>query len=517
MVADVAWVESTQTVQLSRIQRARTAALTLAARTAACPAFWLCLFGALFYGKLAVQRVDQHLAGSYDFGLIFGVVHGWAFHFYPSEPLLAPQITNEWGDHFAPSLILLAPLLWIHDSPGMLAGAQAVIICSAGLPIYFAVRRMHGPVAGSIACVFYLSCMEVQNAIGFDIHENMFEPLVIAIAIERGLARRWTGMAVAAGLLLLCYEDMGSLVVLFGIWAAWHRKWRHAAVLCLLGPFMLLLYTDVIVPAWGHDQAYWQLRHFDYRVSLHANSMVQALAQVLEHPRHAVHIMLDTKIKRTTWWLLFAPLGCVCLFSPIGYLSFTTIALLMLSDNSTHGSWHYHFYLQVAPILVIGAADGLRRIGLLGRLLWRASGARPVTALSWLGARRTRRIAVACLGLGALLGSYTTQHEHNRISAMAAWQFIRGKDVRHRPKLEAINTAATRVPSGVDVLTSIDLGTVLVARDTDVNAPQDAQYAFIDSGAWVGDTAGNYVAALQAYVFTILTAIYIQMAVADEH
>ena len=51
-----------------------------------CPAFWICLIGAWVYGSLAVDKVDQHLAGSYDFGVIFQVIHGWAFHGYPSVP-----------------------------------------------------------------------------------------------------------------------------------------------------------------------------------------------------------------------------------------------------------------------------------------------------------------------------------------------------------------------------------------------------------------------------------------------
>ncbi|WP_157436347.1 DUF2079 domain-containing protein [Actinospica robiniae] len=488
----------------SRLRRARDGAQRLALHTAACPAFWLCLLGTLFYAKMAVQRVDQHLTGSYDFGLIFGVVHGWAFHGFPSEPLSQPMFTSEWGDHFAPMLAILAPLLWIHDSPGILAGAQAVIICAAGIPIYFAVRRMHGPVAGSIACVFYLSCMEVQNAIGFDIHENMFEPLLIAIALERALARRWTAMSVAAGLLLLCYEDMGALVFLFGLWALRHRKWRHGAVLCLLGPFVMILFSNVIVPVFGHDQAYWQIRHFDYQGTLNASTMQQALLHVFEHPGHAWRVMFDEQYKKTTWWLLFAPLGCVCLLSPIGYFSMTTIVLLMLSSNDTHGSFHYHFYLQVAPILVIGAADGLRRIGLVARWLWRRARRPLPDRLGWLRAQRTRRIAVVALALAALAGSYASQRQHGRTTSMAAWQFVRGKDVRNHQKLTAINTAATHVPSGVNVLASNDLGTVLIARDTDVPLSQYADYAFFDTGFHPGITGPQLAATLEQQGFSLV-------------
>ena len=465
-----------------RLHSALRASGDSALRVLRCPATWLCLAAVVFYSALAVNRVDQHLAGSYDFGVIFQVIHGWAFHGYPAEPLQMPLLSNEWGDHFAPILALLAPLLWIHDSPSVIAVAQVVLICAAGVPIYFAVRRMFGPVVGAIACTFYLSSIEVQNAIGFDVHENMFEPLLIAIAIERALARKWTAASVAIGLTLLCYEDMGAMVLLFGLWAARHRKWRHAAVLCVLGPVVMFLYTGVIVPEWGRDLPYWQLRHFDYQNSLGASTMSQAIVHALEHPHHFLHLLVATPVKVDTWWLLIGSVGFVCLASPITYLGSTTVILLMVSDNSTHWSTNYHFYLQVAPIIVIGAADGLRRLGLLGRRLWRRMKLKLPSSMAFLRSRTTWRAAVAGLALVALYSSLVMEHEKDRIAESAAWTYIEGKQTRSAALNAAINEAARYVPSGQNVYVSGDLGTVVVARDTDVSMPQYADYLLFDPG-----------------------------------
>jgi uncharacterized membrane protein len=451
-----------------------------AAAAARCPALWLCLLAAFFYSALAVDRIDQHIAGSYDFGVIFQVVHGWAFHFYPSEPLQGVG-QNEWGDHFSPILIVLAPLLWIHDAPSTLAVAQAFAISAAGLPIYFAVRRMHGPTAAAIACVLYLTCMEVQTAIGFDIHENMFEPLLIALAVERALAGRWTAASISMALNLLCYEDMGVMVFLFGLWAAWHRKWRHAAVLMLLGPVMVLLFTQVIMPDWGRDVANWHLRHFDYGSTLHADSTFQAFAHALEHPRHLYDLMVDNSTKRGTWQFLLLPVLFLSLASPITYLGSTTVVLLMASSNATHWSWHFHFYLQVAPLIIIGAFDGLRRIGLLGRLLWRRT-RRPVPAsLWWLRSPRAWRGAAISFGVIALGISVVLQAEPKHRLGLSGWEYLDGKLKRPAQLVQEIDTVAARVPSGRNVYVTNDLGTAVVARDTDWIAPIYADYVLFDT------------------------------------
>ena len=473
-----------------RIRQAvgRAARLTLTS-----PAVWLCVVAAFFYSSLAVDRIDQHIAASYDFGVIFQVIHGWAFHGYPSEPLNEPFLTNEWGDHFAPILMLLAPLLWIHDSPSVIAVAQACAISTAGIPVYYAVRRLHGPVVGTTACVFYLSCIEVQNAVGFDIHENMFEPLLIAVAIERALAGKWTAASIAIGLTLFCYEDMGAVVVLFGLWAAWNRKWRHAAVLCVVGPAIMFLYTGVIVPDWGRDLAYWQGRHFDYQQSLHASSMGQALLHSVEHPRHFLHLLVDNPVKTQTWLMLLAPVGFVCLASPITYLGSTEVLLLMVSDNDTHWSTNYHFYLQVAPIIIIGAADGVRRIGLVVRMLWRRLAPRLPSVPgwpAWLSAGRVWRVAVVGLAIVAVGASIRMETRPDRRIFTAGWAYLNHDLTRPAALNRQIDEVADAIPSNKTVYVSNDLGTTVVARDTDVAQTKDAQYAFFDLGThWAAPDA----------------------------
>jgi uncharacterized membrane protein len=331
----------------------------------------------------------------------------------------------------------------------------------------------------------------------------MFEPLLIALAIERALARKWTAASVAIGLTLLCYEDMGAVVLLFGLWAARHRKWRHAAVLCLIGPAVMYLYTGVIVPDWGRDLAYWQARHFDYQSTLHASTMLQALTHAAEHPRHFLRLLVDKPDKTNTWLMLLAPVGFVCLASPITYLGATEVVLLMVSENTTHWSTHYHFYVQVAPIIIIGAADGLRRIGLLLRWLWRRFVRRP---RSWLpngfAAGRAWRAAVVLLAVLAVGSSIWMETRPNRSGFAAAFAYIAGNDSRPAELNRQIDEVADHIPANANVYVTNDLGTAVVAKDTDVARPSAAQYVFFDVGStW---TPPNFEQTLEKQGFQVI-------------
>ena len=73
------------------------------------------------------------------------------------------------------------------------------------------------------------------------------------------------------------------------------------------------------------------------------------------------------------------------------------------------------------------------------------------------------------------------EHEKDRIAESAAWTFIEGKQTRPAKLNAAINEAAHYVPSGQNVYVSGDLGTVVIARDTDVSLPQYAQYLLFDT------------------------------------
>lgn len=469
-----------------------------------CPGVWLSFAAAVLFSVFAAFRIFGYVAASLDFGIIFQTVHSWAFHGWPLQPLYGPTF-NEFGDHFAPILALLSPLLWIHDSPTTLAVAQAVLVSAAGVPVYVAVRRMHGPVVGTLACAAYLVCIPTVEAIGFDIHENMFTPLLLAWAVERALAGRWTAASVLVGITVFCYEDMGLVVLVFAAWALLNRKWKHAAALAVWGLGMLGLTVGVIMPVLGGNAAGWSARHFDYQ-SLHATSMGQALLHVVEHPRQALHLLFNNKSKRDTWWVLLAPVGFIALFSPITYLGASTVLLLMLSDNFAHWGWNDQFYLQVGPLLYLGAADALlrfRRGG--GWALRRARERYPALTERFPVLGDGRRLGifaqelVVVLAALSLATTYAIEQTPDRKQSIGLWNWLDGGKIgRSRSEVDAISRVAAKVPGGKPVVVTNDLGVVLLPKDTVVASPADADYALFDTGNfwypanWEQELAAQY-------------------------
>lgn len=473
--------------RLKALRGRAAAALRWAVR---CPGVWLSFAAAGVFSAFAAFRIFDYVADSLDFGIIFQTVHGWAFHGWPAQPLYGPA-DNEFSDHFAPILAVLSPLLWIHDSPTTLAVAQAVLVAAAGVPVYVAVRRMHGPVVGTLACAGYLVCTSTVEAIGFDIHENMFTPLLLAWAVERALAGRWTAASVLAGITVFCYEDMGLVVLLFAGWAALNRQWKHAAGLAVWGVGMLGLTVGVIMPVLGGDTASWTAHHFAYQHSLHASTMGQALAHTVEHPRHTFHLLFDNKVKRDTWWVLLAPVGFIALASPITYLGASTVTLLMLSDLDTHWNWDDQFYLQVGPLLYIGAADALLRFKRGGAwALRRARDRYPSLAERvplLADGRRLRLFAglgVIALAALSLATTYAVEQTPNRRPSIALWNWLyEGRTGRSRTEVDAISRVAAQVPAGQPVLVANDLGVVLLPKDTVVSAAPYAKYILFDTSS----------------------------------
>src|SRR5262249_44804746 len=151
---------------------------------------------------------------------------------------------------------LLAPLLWLHNSPVMLVFAQPVLLCASAVPVYLAVRRMWNTWFATALTAAYLLSSGMQHSIAFPVHEVMFSAVLIAWALERALAGRWTAASVLMALTCLVKEDMDLMIVAFGVYALLNRKWRHGAALIAGGLVAYELTIRVLIPAFGPGYTY---------------------------------------------------------------------------------------------------------------------------------------------------------------------------------------------------------------------------------------------------------------------
>lgn len=95
-------------------------------------------------------------------------------------------------------------------------------------------------------------------------------------------------------------------------------------------------------------------------------------------------------------------------------------------------------------------------------------------------------------GVSALGVTAVIQQEPNHRILLPAWEYLDGRLVRPAPLDREIDAVAARIPSGQRVYVSNDLGTEVVARDTDVIAPAYANYVFFDTASsWTPHGCGQ--------------------------
>ncbi|MBR7833763.1 DUF2079 domain-containing protein [Actinospica durhamensis] len=312
----------------------------------------------LGYGVFATVEYERlgGLVGALDLGIFYEAVCGWAFH---ADPYVAIKGSSQLGDHFTPAWVLLAPLLRIRDSPYMLVLAQFVLLPLSGIPVYVAVRRMVGrwPATGVTAA--YLASSGLQHAIAFPVHEVMFATPLIAWALERILAGRWTWATVLMCSLCLVKEDLNLMTAAFAVVALCHRRWRRAAFLAVWGLAAYLITVKLVIPEFC-PAGYTYLDQ--YASTLQATNSVQDLMHIVEHPLRVLHLLYDNQTKRALWHLLIVPVLGLCFASPLLLLAAPNLLSRLLSSDPNVWTSHYHYDAPLMPIIFIAAVDGLMRI-----------------------------------------------------------------------------------------------------------------------------------------------------------
>jgi len=267
-------------------------------------------------------------------------------------------IDNLFGDHLHPIILTLAPLRAVWPSPSALLVAQAALVAASIVPVYlFAAPRL-GRVGAYALAAGYGCFWGLQSGIGFEFHEVAFAPLLIGLAILFFDRRAWTAWWVTLGLLLLVKEDLSVLVCAFGVLALTVGEHRKGAIAIAAGIVWYVLATKAIIPAFadGRSFSYWSYGKF-------GSGPLSALGHVVTHPWSPVTVALDEQTKRNTIGLLLATFLGLTLLSRLAIVAIPLLAERMLSDNPLFWGTGYHYSMAIAPVLAMGAAAGLAKLG----------------------------------------------------------------------------------------------------------------------------------------------------------
>ena len=318
------------------------------------PVLALTAVAALLYAAFALVR---HL--HWGSGLDVGIFSQAIWHYGNLETPLATLKGggNLLGDHFHPLIAVLAPVSWVGAESNGLLVAQALLVAASILPVWaFARERLDRWPAFAIA-LSYALFWGIWAGVEFEFHELAFAPLLIALAILWGDRRQWLRFGCALALLLLVKEDMGMVVLFFGVWLLSRREWRAGGITVVAGLIAYFLVTEVLIPhfAGGTDFAYWSYDRI-------GSDVPDAVGNVITHPWLPFQVALDDGQKLRTLGAMLAPFLLLPLCSRISILALPIVAERMLSSNDLYWGTYFHYTLPLAPILAMAAAAGLANV-----------------------------------------------------------------------------------------------------------------------------------------------------------
>ncbi|MFJ7910067.1 DUF2079 domain-containing protein [Kitasatospora sp. NPDC096204] len=365
----------------------RTALLTALCFAVTC-AIGLQGWTSVSLGGFDLGIFDQGVRGYAHFGLPVSTLKSFHHEFPPGFSLL--------GDHFSPVLALLAPLYWIWDDPRSLIIGQSLLF-AAGVPL---VRRIAGHAfaaaeprtarrAADLAGLVYGLGWPLLVAARVGFHEVAFAVPLTLLMLERGLARRY-GTVVLAALLLCCTkEDLGLMVGAYGLVLLLRtrrtgdRAGRLTGLGLLVGgPVASAAAITWLIPAMGGEPGYY------WNYGSLGTDGGDALRNLLHDPFLLVQAAFDQPLKPLLLLWLFGTTLLLPLRSATVLCALPLLAERILSSNPNHWSIARHYDSLLWPVLLTAAIEVLGRLSAAGR---------PERSV-----RRARRLGLGAAGIALL-------------------------------------------------------------------------------------------------------------------
>jgi uncharacterized membrane protein len=329
----------------------------------ACIAIYVVVFSIFTIG-----RHDRYNSTAWDLAFNDQVLWNTAHGRFMQLSLFAGPTGNNWMSHVEPILILLAPIKLILPDVRWLLIIQTAALALGAWPAYrIAARRTGRPAVAALFALLYLLYPVLHWANKFDFHPLAFVPALLLLAFDLFETQHDGLMSVCLLLALGCKEEMGLIVMMFGLYVAIRgQRWRIGLAWAALGLAWFLLSAFVILPSAQAASPVpiqgWSLKRYDW---LFKGDLAAKIAFVTGP---------DTAVKLRFLVQLLAPLAFLPLLYPeIAILGAPSLALALLSSSLNQSGIFHQYMLPVVPFLMIAAIYALdraqRRLTMLFRRL----------------------------------------------------------------------------------------------------------------------------------------------------
>jgi uncharacterized membrane protein len=306
----------------------------------------------------ALYAISEHIHFLTDYDLAIADQAVWHYSLFQTPEITTiPPTVNMLGDHFSPILILLAPLYWVWSDPQMLLLVQAGLIGASIVPVFLFAQPRLGRAGAYLLAAAYALFWGISAAVGYQFHEVAFAPLLIALCILFADRRQWTAFFISLGALLLVKESMSILVVFIGLWLLSSRELRLGTITVGVGIAWYLLTVDLVIPAFAGGAGY---THWTY--TAFGSDAPSAVAHIATHPISPFQELVNDPEKRRTLAYLVLPFLGLFLCSRLALLCIPLVAQQMFSASPLFWGTDFHYWLPIAPVLAMGAADGFNNL-----------------------------------------------------------------------------------------------------------------------------------------------------------
>lgn len=271
------------------------------------------------------------------------------------------------GEHAYLLMAVLVPARAVMRSEWFLILFHAFVLWGAIFPLRGLLDR-HGaaPWLRNFACLMYLQHPIVARTLGYLVHPEAAEPLLV-LGLGWAVASGRTGLAgICLGLLLSVKEDVGLYVVGVAAWLVLARRsWGVAVALAGAGLAAFLFDTRVLIPHYaGSDDGY----KFLGRWTAWGPTMPDVVLGWLTHPVAVLHALRGRQA-----FLLFSGLGFLPFLTRWGWLACLGPWLLNTSSSLAVQSGlglYYGMPVLAFALLTVGPALKTRTFAWLTRQRW---------------------------------------------------------------------------------------------------------------------------------------------------
>lgn len=282
--------------------------------------------------------------------------------------------THWFAAHFTPIVyVLVVPLFKLAPSGTTLALIQIAVLFSAVIPIYLEARDRLGAQAAAWIGGAYLMYPTVHYTALYGIAYLEFSIPAIAWSLRFLHGGRLRAFAASLIAVLAVREELGLVVFMLGLYAAWRGHRRVGGATALAGLAYTVIALKVVIPSFRDDSGLVFMRNY----GTWGGSPAEIVLGLVAHPLEALRRLATLpRLGNLTMYLL--PLGFLPLAAPeLLLVAAPNVLSTFMSDSISNYSFTLYYLTPSIPIFFFAAILGVERC----RKLTGAEPARPAMAV----------------------------------------------------------------------------------------------------------------------------------------